>query len=177
VNRTGAGVGGGLFAATLLMVLLRQRYPRWWFDFALQLARFSARVTAYHLCELDWRRAMVVGRNGLQQMSPALRTFVISLGPLMSDSTHGARPRCGGQDGTIGPGRPPCGALPRCGHPEPSRRRRPLGLGSLIAQGARFRDARTRDLRPRLGVRFGGRLGGMTQLATSPDHLRRPRSR
>ena len=47
VNRTGAGVGGGLFAATLLMVLFRQRYPRWWFDFALQLARFSARVTAY----------------------------------------------------------------------------------------------------------------------------------
>jgi hypothetical protein len=47
VNRTGGGVAGGLFAATLLMILFRQRYPRWWFDFALQLNRFSARVTAY----------------------------------------------------------------------------------------------------------------------------------
>ena len=47
VNRTGAGIGGALFLATLLMILFRQRYPRWWFDFALQLTRFSARVTAY----------------------------------------------------------------------------------------------------------------------------------
>ena len=47
VNRTGGGIAGGLFAATLLMILFRQRYPRWWFDFALQLARFSARVGAY----------------------------------------------------------------------------------------------------------------------------------
>jgi hypothetical protein len=47
VNRTGSGVAGGLFAATLLMILFRRRYPRWWFDFALQLNRFSARVGAY----------------------------------------------------------------------------------------------------------------------------------
>jgi Domain of unknown function (DUF4389) len=47
VNRTGAGIAGGLFAATLLMILFRQRYPRWWYDFALQLNRFSARVGAY----------------------------------------------------------------------------------------------------------------------------------
>ena len=47
VNRTGAGVAGGLFAATLLMILFRRRYPHWWFDFALQLSRFSARVGAY----------------------------------------------------------------------------------------------------------------------------------
>jgi hypothetical protein len=46
-DRTGGGVARGLFAATLLMILFRQRYPRWWFDFAEQLARFSARVTAY----------------------------------------------------------------------------------------------------------------------------------
>ena len=37
-------MAGGLFAATLLMIFFRQRYPRWWFDFALQLSRFSARV-------------------------------------------------------------------------------------------------------------------------------------
>ena len=44
---TGGGILGGLFAATMLMILFRQRYPRWWFDFALELTRFGARITAY----------------------------------------------------------------------------------------------------------------------------------
>jgi hypothetical protein len=44
---TGGGIAGGLFAATLLMILFRQRYPRWWFDFALQFNRFGTRVGAY----------------------------------------------------------------------------------------------------------------------------------
>lgn len=47
VSRTGGGIAGGLFAATALMILFRQRYPLWWFDFAVQLARFTARVGAY----------------------------------------------------------------------------------------------------------------------------------
>ena len=47
VSRTGGGIVGGIFAATLLMILFRRRYPRWWFDFALQFNRFVARVTAY----------------------------------------------------------------------------------------------------------------------------------
>ena len=47
VSRTGGGIVGGLFVATLLMILFRQRYPRWWFDFALQFNRFAARVWAY----------------------------------------------------------------------------------------------------------------------------------
>jgi hypothetical protein len=47
VSRTGGGIVGGLFVATVLMVVFRQRYPRWWFDFALQLHRFMARVGAY----------------------------------------------------------------------------------------------------------------------------------
>ncbi len=46
-TNTGGGIAGGLFVATLLMILFRQRYPRWWFDFALQLNRFGARVAAY----------------------------------------------------------------------------------------------------------------------------------
>ena len=46
-SRSGGGIAGGLFAATLLMILSRQRYPRWWFDFALQFNRFAARVGAY----------------------------------------------------------------------------------------------------------------------------------
>jgi hypothetical protein len=47
VSRSAGGIVGGLFGATLLMILFRQRYPRWWFDFALQFNRFSARVGAY----------------------------------------------------------------------------------------------------------------------------------
>ena len=47
VTSTSGGIAAGLFVATLLMVLFRQRYPRWWFDFARELARFGARVGAY----------------------------------------------------------------------------------------------------------------------------------
>lgn len=47
ITRSGGGIAGGLFVATMLMVVVRQKYPRWWFDFALELARFSARVGAY----------------------------------------------------------------------------------------------------------------------------------
>ena len=39
--------GGLLFFGPLLMILFRQKYPRWWFDFNLQLARFSTRVSSY----------------------------------------------------------------------------------------------------------------------------------
>ena len=46
-----ASVGGGLLAglafATALMIAIRVRYPRWWFDFARELTRFGARVGAY----------------------------------------------------------------------------------------------------------------------------------
>jgi hypothetical protein len=47
VTTTGTSIIGALFMVTLLMILFRQRYPRWWFDFALELNRFSARVGAY----------------------------------------------------------------------------------------------------------------------------------
>lgn len=39
--------GGILFGATLLMLLFRQKYPRWWFDWNVALTRFGLRVTAY----------------------------------------------------------------------------------------------------------------------------------
>lgn len=41
------GIVAGLFAATLLMIVFRERYPRWWFDFGRELARFGMRVAAY----------------------------------------------------------------------------------------------------------------------------------
>jgi hypothetical protein len=47
VTTTSGGIASGLFLATLLMILFRRRYPRWWFDFALELARFGARLGAY----------------------------------------------------------------------------------------------------------------------------------
>ena len=47
VSRTSGGISGGLFVATVLMIVFRQRYPRWWFDFAVELTRFGARIGAY----------------------------------------------------------------------------------------------------------------------------------
>jgi len=47
VRTSSGGIGTGLFLATLLMILFARRYPRWWFDFALELARFGTRIGAY----------------------------------------------------------------------------------------------------------------------------------
>jgi hypothetical protein len=41
------GGTGLLFLPPLLMILFRQKYPRWWFDWNLQLLRFSNRVGVY----------------------------------------------------------------------------------------------------------------------------------
>jgi hypothetical protein len=46
-SQSSGGLAGSLAAATALMILFRQRYPRWWFDFARELTRFGARVSAY----------------------------------------------------------------------------------------------------------------------------------
>jgi len=43
-----------LFFPLLLMILFRQKYPRWWFDWNINVLRFSNRVTAY-LALLDDR--------------------------------------------------------------------------------------------------------------------------
>ncbi|MBA3369648.1 MAG: DUF4389 domain-containing protein [Geodermatophilaceae bacterium] len=47
IRTTGGGILSGLFVATMLMIVFRLRYPRWWFDFARELTRFSARVGAF----------------------------------------------------------------------------------------------------------------------------------
>jgi hypothetical protein len=44
---TFASAGGLLVLGPLLMILFRGRYPRWWFDWNLQLLRFSSRVAVY----------------------------------------------------------------------------------------------------------------------------------
>ena len=45
--RTCGALVGGLWLATMLMLAVRAAYPRWWFDFARELARFGGRVGAY----------------------------------------------------------------------------------------------------------------------------------
>jgi hypothetical protein len=48
-------IGGGLvFVPLVLMIVFRQKYPRWWFDWNLNLLRFSNRVSVY-LALLDDR--------------------------------------------------------------------------------------------------------------------------
>src|SRR5438093_3210820 len=47
LRSVGFGLLGGLAIATALMIAIRVRYPRWWFDFARELTRFGTRVGAY----------------------------------------------------------------------------------------------------------------------------------
>ena len=44
---------GALWLGPLLMIVFRQKYPRWCFDTYLELYRFSARVTAYMILLRD----------------------------------------------------------------------------------------------------------------------------
>lgn len=53
-ERAAAAAGGALVAGPALMLVFRRRYPRWWFDWNLELSRFSSRVAAY-LALLDDR--------------------------------------------------------------------------------------------------------------------------
>jgi hypothetical protein len=43
----GAAFAGFVVLPALLMILFRAKYPRWWFDWNLELARFHARINAY----------------------------------------------------------------------------------------------------------------------------------
>jgi Domain of unknown function (DUF4389) len=41
------GSGGAVFLATVLMLLFRQKYPRWWFDWKLGVTKLGIRVSSY----------------------------------------------------------------------------------------------------------------------------------
>jgi hypothetical protein len=47
----GGGYAGGgasiLFLPVLLMILFRQKYPRWWYDWNLEIVRFTSRIGVY----------------------------------------------------------------------------------------------------------------------------------
>ena len=45
--RFASATGGMLFLAPLLMIVFRQKYPRWWFDWNLELLRFANRIGVY----------------------------------------------------------------------------------------------------------------------------------
>ncbi len=46
-------VAGGTYLPLVLMLLFRRRYPRWWFDWNVELTRFATRVGAYSLLLRD----------------------------------------------------------------------------------------------------------------------------
>ncbi len=46
-------VGEILIIPPLLLILFRNKYPRWWFDWSVELMRFESRVTAYALLLRD----------------------------------------------------------------------------------------------------------------------------
>ena len=50
---SGASAGGLLVLPTVLMLLFRRKYPRWWFDFNVELSRFGARLGSYALLLRD----------------------------------------------------------------------------------------------------------------------------
>jgi len=43
----GLAFAGILFIPTLLMIVFRRKYPRWWYEWNLQFLRFSNRVSVY----------------------------------------------------------------------------------------------------------------------------------
>jgi hypothetical protein len=45
--------GGVLVIAPLILIVFREKYPRWWFDWNLALLRFSNRISAYLLLLRD----------------------------------------------------------------------------------------------------------------------------
>ena len=84
-NAAAAGAGGILFLGPLLMLVFRRTYPRWWFDFNLELQRFTNRVCAY-LALLDDRYPSATDRQsvhldypepmGLSRWLPLVKWFL-----------------------------------------------------------------------------------------------------
>jgi hypothetical protein len=82
------GAGGVLFLPTLLMLLFRNKYPAWWFDFNLNVVRFANRVFAYVLIlrdeypSTDSQQAVRVelpdpqGGGGLNRWLPLVKWFL-----------------------------------------------------------------------------------------------------
>jgi Domain of unknown function (DUF4389) len=84
----GAGAGGLLFLAPLLLIVFRQKYPRWWFDWNRELLRFSNRIGAYlalmddRYPSTDEHQAVALdfaypdARQGLNRWLPLVKWFL-----------------------------------------------------------------------------------------------------
>jgi len=59
------GAGGMLFLGPLLMILFRRKYPRWWFDWNVELQRFGSRVVVF-LALMDDRYPSTDVRQSVQ---------------------------------------------------------------------------------------------------------------
>src|SRR6266513_4271589 len=83
-----AGGGGILFFPTLLMIVFRQKYPRWWYDWNLELLRFENRVAVYvglmddHYPSTDERQSVSLelpypdAKQGLNRLLPLVKWFL-----------------------------------------------------------------------------------------------------
>jgi hypothetical protein len=80
-----AGTGGLSFFAPLLMIVFRQKYPRWWYDWNLELQRFSNRIGVYlalmddHYPSTDEHQSVMLefpypdARRGLNRWLPLVK--------------------------------------------------------------------------------------------------------
>ena len=83
--RIAGGAGGLLFFAPLLMIVFRQKYPRWWFDWNIELLRFSNRIGVYlalmddHYPSTDERQSVTLDfaypdvKHGLNRWLPLVK--------------------------------------------------------------------------------------------------------
>src|SRR3954471_19796305 len=65
----GASGGGLLVTPPMLMILIRRKYPRWWYDFNLELLRFQNRVGVYFAL-MDDRYPSTDERQGVRLEVP-----------------------------------------------------------------------------------------------------------
>jgi hypothetical protein len=85
-----AGGGGTLFFPALLMIVFRQKYPRWWYDWNLELLRFENRVFVYlglmddRYPSTDERQSVSLefpypdAKQGLNRWLPLVKWFLAS---------------------------------------------------------------------------------------------------
>jgi len=79
-HQHGRRIAAGLFGATLLLILFRRRYPRWWFDFAREFTRFGPgwRLpgSAQRSVSLHRRRADGTSRDRLPDVETDLNRWL-----------------------------------------------------------------------------------------------------
>lgn len=80
---------GFLFVPTLLMILFRKKYPKWWFDWNLSLTKFTVRVLSYILLlrdeypSTDDEQAIYIeikypnSETDLNRWSPLIKWFLV----------------------------------------------------------------------------------------------------